>query len=47
MKTIASFMTRNPWIYIVLAFVLLLTAWSTLITVAMKYSPQAVEMSSK
>lgn len=45
MKTIQSFIARNPWIYIVLAFVLLLAAWSTLITVAMKYSPQMVEIS--
>ncbi len=44
MKSIQAFITRNPWIYIVLAFVLLLAAWSTLITVAMKYSPQVVEV---
>ena len=45
MKTIQAFISRNPWIYIVLAFVLLLAAWSTLITVAIKYSPQMVEVS--
>ena len=44
MKTIRSFVARNPWVYIVLAFVVLLTAWSTLITVAIKYSPQTVEL---
>ncbi len=44
MKTIAAFVSRNPWIYIVLAFVILLGAWSTLITVAVKYSPQQVEV---
>ncbi|HEX5790696.1 MAG TPA: hypothetical protein VFY13_06060 [Luteolibacter sp.] len=45
MKTITTFMTRHPWTYVVLAFVVLLAAWSTLITVAMKYSPQTVEVS--
>ena len=46
MKTIGSFITRNPWLYIVFAFLVLLAAWSTLITVAMKYSPQTVEVST-
>jgi hypothetical protein len=44
MKTIAAFISRNPWIYIVLAFVLLLGAWSTLISVAVKYAPQQIEV---
>lgn len=44
MKTISAFVSRNPWIYIVLAFVLLLGAWSTLISVAVKYSPQPIEV---
>jgi len=44
MKTIRAFISRNPWIYIVLAFVLLLAAWSTLITVAIKYSPQQIAL---
>lgn len=45
MKTIASYISRHPWLYVVFAFVLLLAAWSTLITIAMKYSPQTVELS--
>ena len=45
MKTIAAFANRNPWIYIVLAFVVLLAAWSTLISVAVEYSPQTIELS--
>jgi len=44
MKTIAAFVSRNPWIYVVLAFVVLLGAWSTLISVAVKYSPQTIEV---
>ena len=45
MKTIQAFIANKPWIYIVLAFVLLLAAWSTLITVAIKHSPQVVQVS--
>ncbi|MES2659754.1 MAG: hypothetical protein V4689_14140 [Verrucomicrobiota bacterium] len=44
MKTVSAFVSRNPWIYIVLAFVLLLTAWSALISVAVKFSPQQIEV---
>ncbi|MEY3897800.1 MAG: hypothetical protein RLZZ214_3321 [Verrucomicrobiota bacterium] len=44
MKTIADFVYRNPWIYIVLAFVVLLAAWSTLISIAVKHSPQQIEV---
>ena len=44
MKTIAAFVYRNPWIYVVLAFVVLLGAWTTLISVAVKYSPQQIEV---
>lgn len=44
MKTIAAFVSRNPWIYVVLAFVLLLGAWCTLISVAVKHSPQQIEV---
>lgn len=44
MKTIAAFVSRNPWLYVVLAFALLLSAWSALISVAVKISPQQVEV---
>jgi hypothetical protein len=44
MKSIANFIYRNPWIYIVLAFVVLLAAWSTLISIAVKHSPQQIEV---
>jgi hypothetical protein len=44
MKSIAAFVYRNPWIYIVLAFVVLLAAWSTLITIAVKHTPQRIEV---
>lgn len=44
MKAINSYLSRHPWIYIVLAFVVLITAWSTLITVAIKHSPQTIQV---
>ena len=44
MKTIAAFVSRNPWIYVVLAFVVLLGAWTTLISLAVEYSPQQIEV---
>lgn len=39
-----SFLNRHPWIYVVLAFVLLISAWSALITLAVKNSPERIEI---
>jgi hypothetical protein len=44
MKTISEFVSRHPWLYVVLAFIVLLTAWSTLISVAVKFAPQKIEV---
>ena len=44
MKALAAFVSRNPWIYVVLAFILLIGAWSTLISIAVKHSPQTIEV---
>ena len=44
MKTMRTYLNNNPWIYVVLAFVVLITAWSTLITIAVKHSPQKIEI---
>jgi hypothetical protein len=44
MKSLAAFLSRNPWIYVVLAFAILLGAWSTLISIAVKHSPQQIEV---
>ncbi len=44
MKHITSFVSRNPWIYVVLAFAVLVAAWSTLISIAIKHSPQQIEL---
>ncbi len=37
-------LAKHPWIYVVLAFLLLIGAWTTLITVAVKHAPQQVEL---
>lgn len=44
MKAVVAFLNRNPWIYVVLAFALLIGAWSTLISIAVKHSPQQIEV---
>ena len=44
MKLLASFLSRHPWIYVVLAFALLIGAWSTLISIAMKHTPPRIEV---
>jgi hypothetical protein len=45
MKNIAEIMSRHPWIYVIFAFLLLIGAWSTLISIAAKHSPQVIEVS--
>lgn len=42
-----AFLIRHPWVFVVLAFALLLAAWSTLIVVAVKQSPQRIELPSR
>lgn len=33
---------RHPWLFVVLAFVILIAMWSTLITIALKHSPEVI-----
>jgi hypothetical protein len=42
-----AFLVRHPWLFVVLAFGLLITAWSALITIAVKHAPQQVEVNAK
>lgn len=35
---------RPPWIYVILAFVLLISAWSTLIVIASKNRADSIEL---
>ena len=44
MKTIVAFFSRHPWIFVVLAFAVLIGAWSTLIALATKHAPQQIEL---
>ncbi len=37
-------MKKHPWIFVVLAFLLLIGAWSALITIAVKHAPEKIEM---
>lgn len=36
---------KRPWLFVIGAFVLLIAAWTSLIFVAAKFSPQTVEIS--
>ncbi len=42
-----GFLVRHPWLFVLLAFALLISAWTALITVAVKHSPQQVELNLK
>jgi hypothetical protein len=42
-----GFFVRHPWLFVVFAFGLLMTAWGALITIAIKHSPQVVETSAR
>lgn len=44
MKALISFLNRHPWIYVVLAFAVLIGAWSALISLAVKNKPQTIEV---
>lgn len=43
MNTADPMIIRRPWLLIVLAFLLLIGAWSALITIAVKHAPQQIE----
>jgi|DewCreStandDraft_4_1066084.scaffolds.fasta_scaffold121172_2 hypothetical protein len=44
MKSVIAILNRHPWIYVVLAFALLIGAWSTIITLAAKHGPKPIEV---
>lgn len=35
---------RHPWLYVVLAFVVLICAWTTLVTITMTNQPEVIEV---
>jgi hypothetical protein len=44
MKAIFQFVARHPWLYVVLAFVLLIGAWTALILIAANNPPQEIKL---
>jgi hypothetical protein len=38
-----GFLIRHPWLFVFLAFAILIGAWSTLITIAAKHAPQVID----
>jgi hypothetical protein len=44
MKTLVAFLSRNLWIYVILAFAILIGAWFTIISIAIKHAPQEIEV---
>ena len=36
--------TFRPWVFLVIAFMLLITAWSTLIVIAIRHSPERISI---
>lgn len=42
-----SYLKKNPWLWIVVAFVLLIAAWSVLITIAVKNQPEKIPLDVK
>lgn len=39
-----NFLNRHPWLYVVLAFLVLIGAWSALVTITLKNQPEVIEV---
>lgn len=39
-----AYLRERPWIWVVVAFVLLFSAWTTLFTIALKNQPEKVPL---
>jgi hypothetical protein len=35
---------RHPWLYVVLAFLVLIGAWTTLVTITLNNQPEVIEV---
>ena len=46
MKSLLAFISRNPWVFVVLAFALLIAAWAVLISIAVKNPQERIEVKS-
>jgi hypothetical protein len=40
----SNMLGRHPWLMVVMAFIVLLGAWSALISLAVKNAPQSIEV---
>lgn len=38
---------RHPWLYVVIAFLVLIAAWSSLITITIKFQPESIELPAR
>lgn len=38
---------KRPWLWIVMAFILLIAAWAVLITIAVNNQPETIEVDAK
>lgn len=43
-RKLIRFLNRNPWIYVVLVFLILIGAWFTIISLAIKHGPEEIEV---
>lgn len=43
----SNFLKKKPWLWIVLAFILLIAAWAVLITIAVNNQPESIEVEPK
>lgn len=41
---IVSAFKKRPWLWVVVAFVVLIGAWTTLITIALKNQPEVIQV---
>jgi uncharacterized membrane protein YdbT with pleckstrin-like domain len=41
---LTGFLNRHAWIYVVLAFLILIGAWFTIISLAVKHGPEEIEV---
>ena len=39
-----NFLNRHPWLYVVLAFLVLICAWATLFTITMNNQPEVIRV---
>ncbi|MGI9241260.1 MAG: hypothetical protein ACR2RV_10690 [Verrucomicrobiales bacterium] len=43
----SNLLKKKPWLWIVLAFILLIAAWAVLITIAVNNQPESIEVEAK